>query len=60
MRKKICGDCGHIFSENEATTTSVLVGEFWGAPAYATVNTCPERASLDITDYYGGDDDDEQ
>ena len=39
MSKYICQECGACF--NEPGTCCCSQGEFWGAPAYETMDCCP-------------------
>ena len=48
MRKMKCFDCGKIFSEDDADSREEYVGEFWGSPAYTTINICPFCRSDEI------------
>lgn len=48
MRKMKCFDCGRTFDEEEAETRQENVGDFWGSPAYMTINICPFCRSDEI------------
>ena len=45
-----CCRCRAIFREEDAGYGREYVGEFWGAPAYESVDLCPECNSSDIED----------
>ena len=55
--KYICGECGHIFEEEEIATWSEDRGEFWGQRAYETMWGCPACFSGDIEEYKESDED---
>lgn len=55
-----CYDCGAIFDEDEIVSRSEYVGEFWGSPAYQTVNYCPECGSDYIREYEGEDEEESE
>ena len=59
MRKLICLDCDEIFDEEDADTVREWVGEFWGAPAYKNYNACPVCHSIEVTECYVSDDEEE-
>lgn len=55
-----CGDCGRVFSEDQAETRSECVGEFWGAPAYKEYLVCPDCRSDEIEEYHESEDEDDE
>ena len=54
-----CYACGARFEEDEARDRLELVSEFWGAPAYATIKTCPSCGSDDIQETQEDEEEDE-
>ena len=55
-----CEDCEQTFDEDEIVSRSEYVGEFWGSPAYQTVNYCPECGSDCIREYKGEDEEEKK
>ena len=50
MLKFICCRCNAVFDPEDADSRSECVGEFWGSPAYDTIDMCPECGSDDLED----------
>lgn len=48
MAKLRCYHCGELFAPEDAETKRVYVGEFWGTPAYDSVDVCPNCGSDDV------------
>lgn len=46
-----CGNCGRVFTDEQADTRTECVGEFWGAPAYKEFFICPDCRSDEIEEY---------
>lgn len=59
MRKLKCLDCDRTFDEEEAETRSENVGDFWGSPAYQTINICPFCRSDEIIEPEEDDEEEE-
>lgn len=55
-----CGNCGRVFTDEQADTRKELVGEFWGAPAYKEYLCCPDCRSDEIEEYYESEESDDE
>lgn len=54
-----CGNCGRVFTDEQADTRKECVGEFWGAPAYKHFLVCPDCRSDELEKYEEGEDEEE-
>lgn len=55
-----CCECGEIFEDDEVESRSECVGEFWGSPAYMSIDVCPFCGSDEIEDYEEEQEEDEE
>ena len=51
MEKYRCCNCGAVFNKEDAEGKREYVGEFWGTPAYDTIDVCPECDSEELEDF---------
>ena len=59
MEKYRCCNCGKIFPCEEAEGRREYIGEFWGMPAYDTIDICPDCFSDDL-EYLDDDEEEEE